>query len=692
MTGRLWRIYSPLVALFFAVASMLPSIGWAAPELRRLDASRLAVDAAGEIDRVLSEVINQYGDNWPMSGVVVEVPAGYWRLERPLTFEKRHSGRIGAPLVLRGQAGGLSILSGAIPLEPLERVPSRMLSRLGGDAARSVKAYGLPEREVVLPALQDRQGQGYEARPMGSEPYFPGHSLRLARWPNDEFAKAQPAAAGFATRDPDGVRGPSRAWAQASDLWVHGYWGHDWADEWIPVLGVEGEHRSFAFQGGLPKYGLRAGAPYRIYNVVEELDEPGEWYADPSQNLVLVWPPAGVDLGTLNVSSLTVLVEFKDVSHVRLEHLVLEGARGDAVVVSGGYGVTLERCLIRHVGLRAVRLSGVAHRLIDSDVRDTGQGGVVLWGGSRQTLEPAGLVVQGTRFSNFNRWVRTYRPAILVGGVGQQVRSNLIQGGPHTGIMFYGNDHLIAENVLRGLATETGDVGAVYTGMDWTARGTVIRHNVLQDIRGPGLHGSRGIYLDDQASGITVQGNVFVRVDQAVFLGGGKDNLVDGNLFVASTPAIHLDDRGMTWQRNQTLAPDGVLRRRLEEVPWRGAAYARYPGLSALLEREPGLPTGNVARRNAVVDGEPFHFQGGAKPALQVDRLFGKGELRFDAGPPLATRDFGQLEPAPDSPAVRDGFPLLPWDRMRCTLARWQGVPPGGLPRDEVAECRAARR
>jgi hypothetical protein len=34
----------------------------------------------------------------------------------------------------------------------------------------------------------------------------------------------------------------------------------------------------------------------------------------------------------------------------------------------------------------------------------------------------------------------------------------------------------------------------------------------------------------------------------------------------------------------------------------------------------------------------------------------------------------------------------LPWDRMRCTAARWQGVPPGGHPRDEIPECRDARR
>jgi hypothetical protein len=426
--------------------------------------------------------------------------------------------------------------------------------------------------------------------------------------------------------------------------------------------------------------------------VLEELDEPGEWYGDAARGLLLVWPPAGADDSQLHLSSLVSVVEMRDASHVRLEHLVIEGARGDAVSVSGGRDVILANCLLRHAGLRGASLVGTAHQLVNSEIRDTGQGGAQLLGGDRLTLTPAAVRAEGNRFTNFNHWVRTYRPALLLGGVGNEAIGNLIEGGPHTAMMFYGNDHLIAENVLLRLATETGDVGAIYTGMDWTARGTVIRHNVLQDIRGPGLHGSRGVYLDDQASGITVQGNVFVRVDRAVFIGGGKDNQVDGNLFIASSPAIHLDDRGLTWQRDQTMAADGLLRRRLAAVPWRGPAYSRYPELAMLLEQDPGRPSGNIARRNAVHDSERLHFEGKAQSELLLDRFFGSDALRFPPGPSPSTRHFSQLELLPNSPAIREGFPLLPWARMRCAWSRWQGVLPGGAARDDLADCRNGAR
>lgn len=77
----------------------------------------------------------------------------------------------------------------------------------------------------------------------------------------------------------------------------------------------------------------------------------------------------------------------------------------------------------------------------------------------------------------------------------------------------------------------------------------------------------KGVYLDDMASGFTVTGNLFLRVDQPVFLGGGRDNRVEGNVFVASSPAIHVDSRGQTWARDAVTDPQSELR----------AAYAAMP-------------------------------------------------------------------------------------------------------------------
>ena len=68
-----------------------------------------------------------------------------------------------------------------------------------------------------------------------------------------------------------------------------------------------------------------------------------------------------------------------------------------------------------------------------------------------------------------------------------------------------GNDHVIEFNEIHHVALETGDVGAIYTGRDYTYRGNRIRHNFIHDTGGVGM-GSMGVYMDDCVSGTLIAG------------------------------------------------------------------------------------------------------------------------------------------------------------------------------------------
>lgn len=671
-----------------AMAWMTSAFAQAAPVVLTMKSTGTAFQ--DEWRTTLDEVARLSGSGWPAEGVVIELPAGPIQLEATLKLGPRQSGREGAPLVIRGSRQGKTVLKGSVPLG-VGTALSPGDTPFGSIVDARVRRYELPDTLAEGLTRIVRQGQGREVAPAPPEPLSGGRAMNLAAWPASGFVRiATVPAADRLTLDAGAA--PPRELAAGAEVLMHGYWGEDWADEWIPALPAEPGQRGLKLAGAAPLKPMKVGARLRIVNLPSQLDQPGEWVvsADKRSLLAIPWTPGGDS--TLELTRLDNALLLEGVSHVRLTGFSIQGVRGDALVVNGGRDVRMSRLDVRVAGMRGIRAAGVAHMVEDCDVSDTGQGGVSLWGGDRRSLTPALLQARGNRFANFNRWVRTYRPAVQVGGVGNVAEGNLIVGGPHTGVLHYGNDHLIQYNHLAHLATETGDVGAIYTGMDWTARGTTIRYNVLQDIRGPGLHGSRGIYLDDQASGITVLGNVFLRVDQAVFIGGGRDNLIDGNLFIASSPAIHLDDRGLTWQKAQTDNPDGPLRKRLRDVPYRGDVYARYPGLATLAETEPGRPLGNVARRNAVADGQALHFEGRAERDLEVDRVFSAPQLRFSAGPAPRDRDFRQLELSDDSPALREGFPQLPWARMRCTRARWDGVPFGAAPRDDLADCKSPTR
>ena len=540
----------------------------------------------------------------------IELAAGEHRFDRPVLIEAGHGGNREFPLVIRGpdKAGltGRARLLGSQRLNPVQ-AQSKVRSALDRpdipEAARPhIKLFTLPP--------QIKPGSSVDTpRPQDSVPAVPFEvfdadgPLRPARWPNPGTTPWSKIAAvgGTAAAPAFTVAGDRvRAWQIEPDLWAGGYWQYGWRYETQRISHVDGASGALTL-AARPFDGVRAGARVFVYHALAELDQPGEWYRDQRTNELVVWP-RGSEAGDhpLEISLAKTIIETNEASHVRLRGLSVEMSRGDAIVVKGGSDIVIDDCHIRWTGARAVVFEdAVASGVLRSQISDTGAGGVTLSGGNRLELVPAGLFVLDSRFERFARLSLTYAAAVELGGVGQTVSGNLISDADHLGILFQGNDHLIERNELARLMRDSSDGGAIYTGRDWTSRGTRIRHNFLHDIRPAPDFETKGIYLDDMASGITIEGNVFLRVDQAVFIGGGRDNMVTGNVFAATEPAVHMDSRGLNDHRAQIENPDSEMLTRLKAVPYRSALWqARYPSLAGMLEDEPGMAKRNVLTGN----------------------------------------------------------------------------------------------
>ena len=330
---------------------------------------------------------------------------------------------------------------------------------------------------------------------------------------------------------------------------MHGYWAWDWANSYERVAALDREQRLIKTAPPHGLYGFRKGQRFYFLNVLEELDQPGEWFLDRAAGVLYFWPPNGPGESSSVAATLSLLdqplLRLSGVSHVTFQGLTLEATRADAVVIQGGTGNRIRGCTIRNIGNWAVRIEGgTGHGVVDCDIFDTGDGGVSLSGGDRQTLAPGGHFVENCHFARQGRWSKCYVPAVLMSGVGLRASHNLIHDHPHCAILFGGNEHLIEFNEIHHIALETGDVGAIYTGRDWTCRGNRIRHNFIHHTGGVGM-GSMGVYMDDCVSGTEVFGNVFYKVHWAMFIGGGRDHRVENNLFVDCDPAVRMDGRGL---------------------------------------------------------------------------------------------------------------------------------------------------
>jgi hypothetical protein len=317
---------------------------------------------------------------------------------------------------------------------------------------------------------------------------------------------------------------------------------------------------------------------------------------------------------------------------------------------------------------------GERHRVVSCDIFQMGEGGVWLDGGDRQTLAPGGNVVDNCHIHHFSRWNRVYNPAIRLRGVRNQAAHNLIHDGPHMGIDFGGNDHVIEFNEIYDVVQESNDAGAIYTGRDWSMRGHQIRFNYLHDIVGREKRGCQGVYLDDCFSSATVLGNIFCRVPQAAFIGGGRDCIIANNIFVDCAPAVHVDARGLSWN-----APWQIeLTNKLEQMPFRSRPWAeRYPQLPSLLADQPFAPKGNIIAANVCWGGQWADFEKSAEPFLlitnnlvQVDPGFLKAEsaVRPARSETTAAREsrrtIDRFRLRADSPAWKLGFQAIPIEQI----------------------------
>ncbi len=506
-----------------------------------------------------------------------------------------------------------------LPGEPVRITGGRRLTRFTPSASRpnvwqaDLRAHGIEDFGKLT-----ARGFGRSPAPAALELFFNGKPMPLARWPNRGWAYIEGAPGGAQGGRFTVATDRIKLWAGAPDAWVHGYWTYDWADSYERIASVDIEAREIRTAPPHGVYGYVAGRRFEVLNVLEELDQPGEWYLDRESEVLYFWPPAPLEGAEVWVSLLeTPLVTLRDAENVRFENVVFEYSRGHGIQMTGGRSNTIARCTFRNLGIRAVQIEGGAQNGVeDSVIEHTGEGGIYLNGGDRRTLTHSGHFAIRNRISNFSRWVRTYRAAVYAYGVGAIVYRNLLFSAPHQAIALSGNDHLIQDNDVHTVAWETQDVGALYFGRDWTWRGNVIRGNFFHNL---GNGDVSAVYLDDCASGTLVEANVFHRARRSVFIGGGRDNIVRGNFFYESDPAVQVDARGLTWATKWFDGTDPILFNRLNAVPYQEPPWSeRYPELVNILNDEPAVPKGNVIEGNFSFGGRWIDLRDGTSKWVRV--------------------------------------------------------------------------
>ena len=237
------------------------------------------------VERAVEAVRSVKGER---NGVTVCIRAGEYRTPGILLTEA-DSGSEHCPITYRAYGDGEVILNGGVTINSadFEPIPDEIRDRLHGEARERVvqvdlTRYGLTKEDwgELHPIGKFGTEEKYDDYIPGTncELFFNGDRMTLARYPDGEMMQLD--AVNYVgdvwefpeqnyyyswnnRRNHDGgtylvdryTTARLKTWKSLENIWVYGYFYHDWADSSTPIKAFDLEQRSF-----FPKYVSRYGA------------------------------------------------------------------------------------------------------------------------------------------------------------------------------------------------------------------------------------------------------------------------------------------------------------------------------------------------------------------------------------------------------------------------------------------------
>ncbi|AUP78440.1 NPCBM/NEW2 domain-containing protein [Flavivirga eckloniae] len=485
------------------------------------------------------------------------------------------------PIVIKAVNPQKVIIAGgkALPVSAWKKLKRGTVHKILEPSVRT-NIYQIDLKDLGITDFGTLKGRGFSKNvlPMEMELFFNNSRATLARWPNYNAEAPYTGMAKYGKMTQEGAKprfgdtsgtpakfifknNRIKKWVLNEDVWLHGVWAWDWADRRMPLLDVDTKASELTV--GCSYYGLKSNKYFYVVNAIAELDSPGEYYIDRNHGVLYFWPPAPLKKATTSVSiTEKPLLVLDNTHHVTIEGIIFQEGRSVGINIIGGSNNIIDNCIVRAMGSAAVNIGegqkgyeiigigygggntglyertgwnrngGKNNGLRNCEIYDIAAYGVLLGGGDRKTLTPAGNFVENCNIHHVARVYEQMFSNVHIDGVGNRVSNCDLSFNPHSAIMFWGNNHTIEYNEIHHSVYNSSDAGAIYTGRDPSQTGTEIRWNFFHNIYGN--HDYEGVFFDDGASGLKVHGNIFYDIQSsgATKYHGGQNNEFTNNIVV----------------------------------------------------------------------------------------------------------------------------------------------------------------
>ena len=313
-----------------------------------------------------------------------------------VTLTAADSGTAEAPVTWRTVGAGRARLMGGVRVPPshFRKVTDPSVwARLPENARGKVFVADI---SGIAPAKMPELAPAFGGRHAAPLLFTGGAFGTLARWPNAGYASfTRGVDSGKVLEARTRLRSPgafvfddprAKRWDFAAGVWLNGYWSHDWYNHSVRAAryGVEnGTNDVIRLAAPMP-YGVMSGTwgrkdrRFYAFNLLEELDAPGEWWLDRAKKRLYLYPPNGAphaeDDTTLAFTT-EPLLRAEGVRHLRFERLAFEFGHGNGVVLRGD-DLHVADCRLANLGAEGLPGSTMGFYFDDCDSGDEVYGNV----------------------------------------------------------------------------------------------------------------------------------------------------------------------------------------------------------------------------------------------------------------------------------------------------------------------------
>lgn len=484
------------------------------------------------------------------NGVTIWLRSGWHQRNTTFTLGAADGGSAGKPIIYRAYTNESVILCGAKNIDPTKWTAySGSTTRLNpAVTASNIQQCNLSDLAMAVTGampnyINDVNNAFYQYTNLPAL-YWNGPRQKLARFPNDypSFMEVKSVVTGGSSSvagvfqyktattelydaNTNKVSGREAAWASAvaHGVFLKGYWRCNWQISTLKVQSIDVTAKTMKVLPSVTlgnKYKLPLGSghePYYVVNLLEEIDQVGEWCIDSLDRKMYYYAPGTITASNLRIAdNKNPMISMNAVNYVQFIGLEMENSLGNAVLMTNCNNVQLNGCMIHDVEYDAVVINGGSNcGVSSSNIYDVGASGVLV-GAAGSASVNCGHFVTNCHIYNFGGLNNIYAAGINfayknIALFGATANYNLIHDCPHSGVLHGGSNNLFEYNDVSRMVKLSDDMGAFYCFTDSNANGgNTIRYNYMHNA----LQGD-GVYFDHFGLNDKVYSNMAYQLKRA---------------------------------------------------------------------------------------------------------------------------------------------------------------------------------